>query len=142
MTVYATVQDVEDAWRPLSDEEETRADKLLGYASAKMRMLVPDLDAGLDDGTIEALAAESVCVSLVKRSMTAGDTGDGVTQSTNAVGQVSTSVSYANPMGTMYLTDEDYLLLGVKPRGNRATSMTAAFAERTSTDYETCWPYV
>lgn len=140
-TVYATVQDIEDAWRDLSTAEEQQAAKLLDYASAKMRILVPGLDAALLAGTIEALAAEAVCVSLVKRAMIAGTSGDGVTQTADQVGQVSSSQTYANPMGTMYLTDEDFLLLGAKAPGNRAVSMSVPFAEW-PTSYETCWPYV
>jgi hypothetical protein len=140
MTDYATVPDVEEAWRSLSTEEETRAAKLITYASARMRALVPGLDAALAAGTIEDVSAEAVCVSLVRRTMSAGDAGDGITQTTDAVGQVSMTRSYRNPMGTMYLTDDDYLTLGVRPAGNRARSMRVPFAERTTSGYQTCWP--
>lgn len=119
--VYATVDDLVAAWRPLSDAEWARAEKLLEYASNRVRVKVPGIDAALVAGTIDALTVEEIVVTAVKRAMVGGDR-EGVTQTSEGAGPFSRGESYANPMGNLYLTDQETRDLGGNP-GGRARTM-------------------
>ena len=67
MADFATPEDVEAAWRPLSAVESTAAAFWLPVASAYIRSQFPIIDDRIAAGTLDPLLAQAVTVSLVRR---------------------------------------------------------------------------
>lgn len=105
---FASVDDLEAAWRPLSEAERARAEKLLDYAERRIRAMLPQ---GWEErpGTVANL--EPVTVESVRRQMAAG--GVPVTQMSQGAGGYTASVQYANPAGDWYLKADEKELLGI-----------------------------
>lgn len=106
---YASYEDVEARWRPLSASEQERATVLLGDAAAILDSFVKvDED---DDEQAELLKV--VSCNMVIRAMSAALDTFGVTQSSMTAGPYTQSWSYANPSGDLYLTKAEKRLLGI-----------------------------
>ncbi|MFC9769278.1 Gp19/Gp15/Gp42 family protein [Rhodococcus jostii] len=106
MTAFATIDDLELFWRPLTDPETSRATALLDYAATIITARVADVSAAGDT------VLQLVSVSMVKRAMIGTDL-DGVSTDQHTAGPFSTSRSYTNPMGNLYLSADDLRLLRV-----------------------------
>ena len=114
---YATVEELEARWRPLSETERERAAVLLEDAAA-----ILDAEMGRCHVTAEGRAdgLRYVSCQMVRRTMASGtDAGDYASVSRTA-GSFSEQVSLANPSGDMYLTSNERRLLGVSLRRGRA----------------------
>lgn len=119
MAAYATVEQLAARWRPLTEDEVDTAEVLLEDASVQIRVEVPDLKARILAGDTDLLSAViRVECSMVKRAMTAGDAGFGVTSAQETQGPFSRTYQYSNPMGDLYLTKAEKRLLGAA--GQRA----------------------
>jgi len=100
---FATVDDVQTLWRPLTAEEQTRAGALLPLLSDALRgeatRVGKDLDAmAAVDSTYESLL-KLVTVDIVGRVLRQTTTGDAMTQESQAAGGYSWSGTYAVPGG-------------------------------------------
>lgn len=100
---FATVDDVQTLWRPLTAEEQTRAGALLPLLSDALRgeatRVGKDLDAmAAADSTYESLL-KLVTVDIVGRVLRQTTTGDAMTQESQAAGGYSWSGTYAVPGG-------------------------------------------
>jgi hypothetical protein len=99
---FATADDVAARWRPLSSDEQDRADLLASDASALIRARYADVDARVASGDLDGQTVTIVVAGMVRRAMIGTAAGDGVTQSSETVGPFSHSQSYANPMGNLF----------------------------------------
>lgn len=100
---FATVDDIQTLWRPLTAEEQTRAGSLLPLLSDALRSeatrVGKDLDAmAATDSTYESLL-KLVTVDIVGRVLRQTTTGDAMTQESQAAGGYSWSGTYAVPGG-------------------------------------------
>jgi hypothetical protein len=100
---FATVDDIQTLWRPLTAEEQTRAGSLLPLLSDALRSeakrVGKDLDAmAVADSTYESLL-KLVTVDIVGRVLRQTTTGDAMTQESQAAGGYSWSGTYAVPGG-------------------------------------------
>lgn len=108
---FATVDDLEARWRPLSEAEAERAVALLADASAILRAEMRGrIDAG--DGA-QASALRAACCGMVRRAMSAGIDAAGVKSASEGAGGYTASVTYANPHGDMYITATERRMLGI-----------------------------
>lgn len=113
MEPFATVQELEARWRPLSTAEQDRAEVLLEDASARLRATCADIDDRIADETLDPAVPRMIVCDMVKRAMVGGaDAGAGVSSTQDTVGPFSRSLSYSNPMGDLYLTKQEKKLLG------------------------------
>ncbi len=113
---YATAADVAARWRSLTADETALATVLAADASALIRARFPGIDAQVTSGGLEAGILTIVVAGMVKRAMISP--ADGVTQDSETVGPYSHSQTFANPMGNVFLTKADLMLiLGDQPRG-------------------------
>ena len=106
---YATYQDVEARWRPLSTEEQERCSVLLDDAAAVLDSLCK-VDAA-DDAQAELL--DMVSCNMVIRCMSAAADAFGVSQQSMTAGPYTQQWTYSNPSGDMYLTKMEKRLLGI-----------------------------
>lgn len=118
---FATLDDLIVRWRYLGDDEANQAAALLGDASAVLRTVVRDVDARLEASLLDPVIPKMVVCAMVKRAMLAGSNGDGVSSMQDQTGPFMQQVTFANPLGNLYLTKADMRALGVG--GQRAFSI-------------------
>lgn len=120
MSDYATVQDVIDLWRPLSNDEQTRAGNLIPLVCDALReeavRVGQNLDAMIAADTSLASVAKMVTVDVVARIMRQSTDGDPMTQESQAGLGYSWSGTYAVPGGGMSnaIMRNDLKRLGIK----------------------------
>lgn len=105
---YATVEDLEARWRPLTPDEQARAGVLLGDAAVRL-----DAECSHSDPpTVAELEARKiVSCEMVKRAMASAG-GVGVTSIQQGAGPYQETTQFANPTGDLYLAKGDRALLG------------------------------
>lgn len=111
---YATLDDLKAHWPDLPADREAEAKQKLHEASVEVRALYPDVDARIAAGSLDPDVPKLVVCRMVKRAMTApavagAEAGVGSVQ--QAAGPFSTSVSFSNPDGAIYLSAADKRLL-------------------------------
>lgn len=121
MSPFATREDVEARWRPLTPDEQRVASTLLDDASDMIRVRWPDTDARVTAGSLSAASLRRVVANMVKRAMMVGPLEGVDTQSQNA-GPFGVSIKPSNPNANLYLSAEDVKLLDGR-RGRRAFSV-------------------
>lgn len=110
MEPFATAVDVAERWRDLSSDEVARADVLASDASYRIRRRFPAVDARIQVGTLDRMEVAAIVAAMVKRAMIAGTEGP-VESQQDVAGPFQRNVRYANPMGEMYLTEDEAALL-------------------------------
>ena len=98
----ASVEDVEEAWRTLTADEQSRASALIARASRKIRARWSDVDDRISAGTLTAEDVADVVAEMVQTAMT--QPFPGAEQFSQAAGPFSQSVKYANPYGRLFFT--------------------------------------
>lgn len=131
-TAFATVADLQDRWRTLSEAEESRAGVLLADASVYLRAVCSRHGIAPAE---RADALKIVCCDLVQRKMASPD-GAPVSSVTQQGGPYSATVSYAVSSRKFRLYDEDYELLGIR-RGGSAKMVPVAIHDGAG---EVVWP--
>lgn len=116
MATLATSDDVEAAWRPLTDDERSRADALIDRASRKIRRRWPDVDDRIAAGTLDAGDVADVVAEMVQVAMTQTP---GVVQTNEAAGPFSQGVTYTNPNSRLYFTADMVEVFDGRPAGSR-----------------------
>lgn len=109
MVAFATVDDLEARWRPLSSAEQERAEVLLDDAAVYLSALVT-VD-GSDQAQADVLKV--VSCSMVQRVMSSDVDTFGVSQASMTAGSYTQSMTFANPSGDFYLTAMEKRLLGI-----------------------------
>jgi len=120
MSDFATVQDVSDLWRPLTNDEQTRASNLIPLVCDALReeaaKVGQDLDARISVETPLASVAKMVTVDIVARILRQSTDGDPMTQESQTGLGYSWSGTYAVPGGGMSnaIMTNDLKRLGIK----------------------------
>lgn len=100
---FASVEDVELLWRPLTEDEETRAAAILPLISDTLRTYAADVGKDLDymaeDSTTYPSVLKLVTVDIVARVLRQNTTGDAMTQESQSALGYSWSGTYAVPGG-------------------------------------------
>lgn len=118
MSDYATVQDVINLKRPLTADEQTRAEYLIPVISNLIRIEAAktgrDYDLMIEQMPILADAAKSVVCDVVIRELNTPGTQLPTTSYSEAAGGVSLSYSLPNTSGAIKLWPSDLKTLGLK----------------------------
>ncbi len=114
---FADPSDVAARWRPLTPAEEETAAALLQDASALLRASYPGIDDQVASGAVDPDVMVAVAANMVKTAMIGLAAGGGATQYSETVGPFSTSTSFANPTGNLFVTQAmDAMIRGYRPR--------------------------
>lgn len=119
MSNYATVQDIIDRYRPLSQDEQTKAGILLTDVSDHIRFEADkegkDYDALVAADPNRASVAKQVTVDVVYRIMRQSIEGDPMTQESQSANGYSWSGTYSIPGGgiTNAFLRKDWKALGL-----------------------------
>lgn len=123
MAFTVTKDDVEDLWRPLEDHEVDRITHQLEQAVAILQLRVPNLDQRTADNQYLDRAARGIVVGMVKRASASGDAGQpGVSQHLQVAGSFTDQRIFKNPLGDLYVLDNELALL--LPQPTRRTART------------------
>ncbi len=118
MTAYATVEDLQARMkRPLGPTEIDHAETLLAEASseidARFRVRGWSVESRLGAGLLTEDDLRAVVCRMVRRALLGDDSMEGVRTLQQVTGPFSDMVTYANPMGDLYLSKADLLRLGL-----------------------------
>jgi hypothetical protein len=108
---FAYVSDLEDRWRPLTSDEQNRAEVLIDDAS--QLILDSDLRGIFADAVDPAslTLVRTVC-AMVKRAMSAPVDLAPVSQMQETTGPFGVTATYSNPAGDLYLSSAERRALG------------------------------
>ena len=117
-TNYATVQDVQTLWRPLSAAEQTRAAELIPVICSSLRQeaakVHKDLDAMVADDDDLAAVAKSVTVDVVARTLMTSTNQEPMTQYSEAALGYSASGTFLVPGGGLFIKKSELARLGLR----------------------------
>lgn len=119
-TPFATVNDIQNLWRPLTAEEQSRAENLLPLISDELRVIAKGVDVDLDARAAadEAYASvlKIVTVDVTVRVLRQSTEGEAMTQESQSGLGYSWSGSYAVPGGGIAnsILNNDLKKLGLK----------------------------
>lgn len=118
MSAYATVDDLSEYWRPMTESEQARAEILLENVSAEIRLYAKGL--GLDfDTMVQAdedlsTVTQSVVMDTVARILNQSTTDEAVSQYSQSGLGYSVSGTYLVPGGGSLVLNRDLKRLGLK----------------------------
>ncbi len=118
---YAQVSDITALGRTLSAAQEEAAERLIEYASARLRVIArkvgKDLDAMIADtvgGEDFTLAVNYAVVQVVCRALDGMDAGSAaLSQGSQTLGAYSVQMTYYNPGQLCYFTKSELKELGL-----------------------------
>ena len=115
---FATVQDMEELWRPMRDAEQKRAARLLPVVSnclrTEARRVGRDLDVLLADDPHLASVAKSVTVDVTARVLMTSTDSEPMTQMTQSAGGYSASGTFLVPGGGLFIKKSELARLGLR----------------------------
>lgn len=118
--VYATIQDVQTYWRPLTQAEQAKATTMITDASAKIRLKASqrgkDFDAMLTEDTDLANAAKTIVCKCVINAMKMLESVP-ATQFSESAGGYTVSGTYYTPGGGLSISKKDWAELGLATQG-------------------------
>lgn len=117
MTRYATVQDIQNMFRPLTAEEQARADYLIDAVCSEIRLKAKaqgkDFDAMTAADEDLAEVAKAVVVDTVGRVLNQNTTNEAMSQTTQSALGYSFTGTYLVPGGGTLLLNRDLKRLGL-----------------------------
>lgn len=110
---FATVDDLEAEWRPLSESEKDTARHRLKTASTLIRRMKPTIDEEAEQDEVLKEVLTFVVCDMVKASMNTAEVPQGVTQFTNNTGPFSQTMQLSNPNENLFFKKMHRRLLGL-----------------------------
>jgi hypothetical protein len=118
MADYATVADMATLWRPLTQDEASRAEALIPLVCDSLRMEArnrgKDLDAMIEAEPLLASVAKSVTVDVVARTLMTSTDSEPTTQFSEAALGYSVSGTYLVPGGGLFIKKSELSRLGLR----------------------------
>lgn len=117
MSDFATINDVIELYRALTEDEQLKAEALLPVVSNRLRQYADnvgkDLDALVAENAVLADVARSVTVDVVARNLQTPTTGAPMTQMSQAALGYSVSGTYLVPGGGVFIKNSELKALGL-----------------------------
>lgn len=118
MDPFAKTNDVIDLWRPLSAEEEERAEKLLIIISDSLRAeafkVGKDLDKMISKNPYLESVAKSVTVDVTARTLMTSTDSEPMTQISESALGYSRTGTYLVPGGGLFIKKSELARLGLR----------------------------
>jgi len=118
MNPFATIEDVEELWRTLNNEEITRAESLLGIVSNSLRMEAEKVGKDLDEMISKNInlkdVAKSVTVDVVARTLMTSTNSEPMVHTSQSALGYSFSGTYLVPGGGLFIKNSELARLGLK----------------------------
>ncbi|MBR1709480.1 MAG: phage Gp19/Gp15/Gp42 family protein [Clostridia bacterium] len=118
MTTYATIDDLIQLWRPMTQDEQTRASALLDVVSASLREEARKVHKDLDEMLLEdedlAVVAKSVTCDVVARALMTSTSSEPMTQFSESGFGYTASGTYLVPGGGLFIKKSELARLGLR----------------------------
>ncbi|MDX5003919.1 MULTISPECIES: phage Gp19/Gp15/Gp42 family protein [Streptococcus] len=118
MEDFATVDELQELWRPLKLDEQKRAEALLKVVSASLRVEAEKVGKDLDKLVVAnesyACVVKSVVVDVVARTLMTSTDQEPMTQVSEGALGYTWSGSYLVPGGGLFIKDSELKRLGFK----------------------------
>ncbi|RSJ20026.1 phage Gp19/Gp15/Gp42 family protein [Streptococcus intermedius] len=118
MKNFATVDELQELWRPLKLDEQKRAEALLKVVSASLRVEAEKVGKDLDKLVVVnesyACVVKSVVVDVVARTLMTSTDQEPMTQVSEGALGYTWSGSYLVPGGGLFIKDSELKRLGFK----------------------------
>lgn len=115
---YATVADLAALWRPLTTEEQERAEALIPVVCSQLRIEATKVGIALDAEVTAsedlAAVAKSVTVDVVARALMTSTNAEPMTQYSEAALGYSVSGTYLVPGGGLFIKKSELARLGIR----------------------------
>lgn len=118
MTPFATVDDLTNLWRPMSTDEQARAEALLPVVSNRLRMeaerVGKDIDQMIAESEVYADVVKSVTVDIVARTLMTSTNQEPMTQYSESALGYSVSGTFLTPGGGLFIKRDELKALGLR----------------------------
>lgn len=117
MGAFATIGDLIALWRPLRNEEHSRAEQLLVVVSDTLRLEAENVGKNLDEmarNSVYANVLKSVVVDIVARTLMTSTDREPTTQYSESALGYSVSGSFLVPGGGIFIKNQELKKLGLK----------------------------
>lgn len=118
MESFASVEDLALLWRPLTVQEQERAEALLPLISDCLRVEAEkvgrDLDAMVAGNKALAAVAKSVTVDVAARTLMTSTDQEPMTQTSQSAGPYSLSGTFLVPGGGLFIKKSELARLGLR----------------------------
>lgn len=118
MSNYATVDDMTALWRPMTSEEQERAQELLTIVSSELRVKArfagKDLDRMVTEDPDLTEVAKSVTVDVVARALMTSTNSEPMTQMSQTALGYTVQGTYLVPGGGLFIKKSELARLGLR----------------------------
>ena len=118
MECFATIQEVKELFRPLSEEEETKAKALLPIVSDSIRQEAMKVGKNIDQMIAEGIlldnVVKSVTVDVVARALMTSTNSEPMSQMSQSALGYSVSGTYLIPGGGLFIKKSELSRLGLR----------------------------
>ena len=118
MADFATIQDIIDLWRPLKNDETTRAESLLEVVSDSLRVEAKRVNKDIDEMIAENLSyanvVKSVVVDIIARTLMTSTNQEPMTQMSESALGYSFQGSFLVPGGGLFIKKSELAKLGLR----------------------------
>lgn len=127
MEPFATIEDVNNLWRRLKDDEMERAEKLLPVVSDSLRMeadkVGKDLDIMLNEKPYLKTVAKSVTVDVLARVLMTSTDSEPMTQESQSALGYAWSGTYLVPGGGLFIKKSELARLGLRTQRRKVVDL-------------------
>jgi len=118
MTPFATIDDLIELWRPMSADEQTRAEGLLSVVSNRLRQeadtVGKDIDLMVLESEVYKDVVKSVTVDIVARTLMTSTTQEPMTQYSQSALGYSVQGTFLTPGGGIFIKRDELKALGLR----------------------------
>lgn len=118
MTPFATVDDLTNLWRPMSAEEQNRAEALLPIVSNRLRQEADNVGKDIDEMIVKSDVykdvVKSVTVDIVARTLMTSTDKEPMTQYSESALGYSVSGTFLTPGGGLFIKRDELKALGLR----------------------------
>lgn len=117
MPPFATVNDIISLFRPLTSDEQARAQELLPVVSDRLRQEAVNRHRNLDKMILSGIVLESVVksvtVDIVARVLMTSTSQEPVSQLTQSAGGYSATATFLSPGGGIFIKNSELSAIGL-----------------------------
>lgn len=118
LTPFASIQDMQTLWRPMTTEEQTRAEALLPIVSDSLRQEARfagvNLDQLIENGCLLQSVVKSVTVDVTARALMTPTNEAPMSQISQSALGYSASGTYLVPGGGLFIKKSELARLGLR----------------------------
>ncbi|WP_211316702.1 phage Gp19/Gp15/Gp42 family protein [Oceanobacillus arenosus] len=115
---FATVEDLTALWRPMSADEQTRAEALLPVVSDRLRLEAEKVEKNIDQMITDSVSyknvVKSVTVDIVARTLMTSTSQEPMSQFSQSALGYTVSGTFLTPGGGLFIKRDELKALGLR----------------------------